>query len=226
MGGLVLFLIAFVPGVFWVWFFNRKDRYEKEPLSLLIRTFIYGMLSVIPAGFYESLFRTSLAGPTPPLERFTTALLVVGVGEELAKFGAFWLATRNREAFNEPMDGIVYAVTAALGFASVENLLYAQTFGLSVAPTRAVVTMLAHASFTGLVGYAAGMVHMGRRPVARLWTALATAALFHALYDFFVMARGVSPYFALFGVFVLYRFLAMKIAAAQAESPFRPRGGN
>ena len=37
-------LAAFLPGTAWLVYFYRCDRYEPEPVKLVVRTFIVGML--------------------------------------------------------------------------------------------------------------------------------------------------------------------------------------
>ncbi|HCD41672.1 MAG TPA: PrsW family intramembrane metalloprotease, partial [Firmicutes bacterium] len=117
-----LIIVSFLPGLLWVWFFYRKDKYQPEPISLVIKAFVYGAVSVFPAALIEAPFRPFIAGETPSLARlFVVTTLVIGFVEETAKFFAVRLAVYDHEEFDEVVDGIIYAVAAGLGFAAVEN---------------------------------------------------------------------------------------------------------
>ena len=49
-------LLAFTPGLFWLWFFVRGRAYRPKPRRLLVFAFFLGMLSTIPAGTLNTLF--------------------------------------------------------------------------------------------------------------------------------------------------------------------------
>lgn len=217
-----LIIVSFVPGLLWVWFFYRQDRYDKEPPFLIFWTFLLGLIAVVPAALIELPFGPLIADPPNMFIRFLTAFLVIGLVEEGFKLLAVYVAVFRRPEFNEPIDGIIYGVTASLGFAALENLFYTAAFGLAIAPIRAVVTSLAHASFGGISGLYLGMALLqpqyGFRTVLK---GLAIAALLHGAYDFFIMARLVHPLFAVAFIVVIYRYLAGVIRKLNAESPFR-----
>jgi RsiW-degrading membrane proteinase PrsW (M82 family) len=59
-------------------------------------------------------------------------LVVVGPVEELCKFGAVRLGVYRSLYFDAPIHGLVYSVTASLGFASLENLFYVFQYGPEV----------------------------------------------------------------------------------------------
>lgn len=216
----VLIVISLLPAVAWVWFFNRQDSEDREPLRLLIKAFVFGMISVVPAALLETPFRGVLQGSVHPLNRLLSLVLFVGFVEELVKFLAFYVAVYNQDEFNEPLDGIVYAVTAALGFAAVENLLYTSSFGLAVVPARAIIASLAHASFSGIVGFYAAMVKFRGKPWIVGLSGLAIAAFLHGLYNFVIIDGTLPAGLAIPMVYVIYRFLASKIREARALSPF------
>lgn len=222
-----LFLLSLLPALLWVWFFYRRDRFEREPVWLLARLFIAGMVAVLPAAAYEYPFRQLLFHPSDFVARALLAFLVVGLGEEAAKLLAVYVAvyrSPGRQEFNEVLDGIIYAVTAALGFAAVENLLYTLAFGLGVAPVRAVAASLAHASFSGVMGYYLGLARIRGAPGARsrlVGRGLLTAASLHAGYDLLITTGALSPLFTFLLVYGLYRYLSGRIRDAQALSPFR-----
>lgn len=207
-----LLLVSLVPGILWVWFFYRQDRYDKEPKRLIVITFLAGMVAVVPAAIFELPFRHYLTEGVHPLVQLTVAVLVVGLGEEGAKLLAAYLAAFHQRAFNEPVDGIIYAVTASLGFAAVENMFYVLTYGIEVGPTRAVVTSLAHASFGGIAGLFLGMAKLNEDLDWRhVLKGLGIAALLHGVYDFLIIARLVHPLVSIALVYLTYRYVSWKI---------------
>lgn len=209
--GLV-FLASLIPGALWVWYFYRQDRGEKEPFGLLLWTFAAGMAAVVPAALWETPFRELLVNPPAPVYRFAASVLVVGLGEEALKLLAAYLAAFRRPAFDEPADGIVYAAAASLGFASLENLFYVLAFGLEIAPVRAVVTTLAHASFGGVAGLYLGLsLKTPERRGALVAQGLARAAFLHGVYDYVIIARLGHPLLALAMVYLTHLYVLRKI---------------
>lgn len=220
---LVLFLVSLVPGLLWLWFFARQDNYEREPLRLLLKSFLFGALMLGPAGFVESLFKGVLLNPTSPLARFLVIMVVVGLGEEFFKYLAVRLSVYESKEWNEIVDGIVYTVAAALGFSSLENLFYVASFGLQIAPLRALVSSLAHASFSGIFGYYLGLAKFQpARAFPLIATGLGVAGFLHGAFDYLLLSGVLSPLLAILVVAVLYRVLSIKIRQAKELSPFKP----
>lgn len=183
--------LAFAPALFWFWFFARRDR-NPEPAGLLLRTFAWGALMVIPAGllqvFLESIGSSALgAGFGSSL-----MLLLVGPIEEVSKFVAARNIVRNK-AFDEPVDGLIYATAAALGFATLENVLYMLQNGASVILIRGPVSTLGHILFALPWGYAMALKRFqGGRWVIR--RGLLLGALLHGLFNVFLIGGGTTGY--------------------------------
>lgn len=215
---LVLVAVALIPGMFWVWFFNRQDSEDREPLGLLLRCFLYGMIAVGAAALAEIAFSPVMEAATHPVNHLIALIVGVGLVEESAKFAAFHLAVHREPAYNEPVDGIIYAVTAALGFSTLENLIYTASFGLSVAPLRAMVASVAHAAFSGIVGYYAAMVKFRDRPRRTAWAGLGLASVLHGFYNFFIVDASIPAWLVVPLVYGVYRFLIVRIQKARALS--------
>lgn len=145
--------IAFT--LWWLWFFVRRDRHP-EPLWLLARTFAWGMFAWLVAAAFETSLRNVFQETA--ILAILIVMLLTAVIEEVSKFLA--ASTSVHEAhFDEPMDGLVYAVTAALGFALLENMTYTMGFGIQAGAWHAIVTTFAHALFSAPQGYALGGRH-------------------------------------------------------------------
>ena len=111
---LILFLLTVLPPILILLFVIKSDKFP-EPTMTLIITFILGALSTEIAGYLNSIFEFQL-------KQTAIAFASAGVTEEPLKFLILYLFFSKRKEFNEPMDGIVYAVCISLGFATVENI--------------------------------------------------------------------------------------------------------
>ena len=107
---------GFIPSLLWLWFWLKEDSHP-EPRANLIYTFIAGMIVVPIAMVFEyiALFPLGLTG--------SFSLLVWAFIEEILKYGAVKKTAFCKSCFDEPVDAIIYMITAALGFASLENTL-------------------------------------------------------------------------------------------------------
>jgi RsiW-degrading membrane proteinase PrsW (M82 family) len=161
-------LLASAPGFLFLWLFWKRDL-DREPKLLVLKLFGLGAVGAAPAYFLEGWLPGPAAG-------WYDNFIRVSLVEEAAKLLPFLLFAYPRREFCGPMDGIVYAVAVALGFATVENVLYANAFGGNVLVYRAFTSTLAHVAFSGLWGYAFGL---NRRGVP----AFAAAVALHGAYD-------------------------------------------
>ncbi len=191
-----LLALSLVPVVVYTTYVYFNDRYDKEPLRMLIAAFLLGVLSVIPAlifsGFLSGIFPDNHATLTGS---FLYAFITVALSEEMAKFLMMRLFLYRRKAFDEPYDGIMYTMMVGMGFAALENLLY--VFGqpsfaesVYVGGWRAVTAIPAHATFAILMGYYAGKAKFAEGG-GGLWLLIGVlaATLFHGAYDFFLMQQ-------------------------------------
>ena len=220
---LTYVVLAFSPGLFWVWFFVRKDVYRPEPKRLIALTFLLGMVSTIPAGIITAVFvDESILSENANLTSVAMSMLfVVGPVEELSKFMAVRLFAYKSLYFDEPGDGLVYSSAASLGFASLENLLYVITFGPAVMILRAPLTTLAHVVFGTFWGRALGLrAQRTGSGLPSLVFGIALAAIVHGLFNIAVFSAPVAgiAIVAIGGYWTLRQF-----NWAQRVSPFRFR---
>lgn len=188
-------LWGILPAFLWLIYFYRQDRLP-EPPKLVLKTFLFGALAVIPAAIIERQFVGDL-GPQSPLTMILILTFgVIATAEELSKLAAISLGVKNTGAIDSGVDGIIYGVSAGLGFAMLENILYINSFGLHVAPIRAVFSNLAHALFTGLMGYYYAQSILWDKPT-RMWKGLVWAIFLHGLYDFILISGIISPFWSI-----------------------------
>ncbi len=215
MGFWRAILLASAPTLLFLYLFWRRDA-RREPKALVLKLFALGALAAAPAYFLERW----LPGPTT---RLYDNFIRVGLVEELMKLLPFLVFIYRRPEFDEPMDGIVYAVAVALGFATVENAIYGTAYGGDILVYRAFTSTLAHVAFTGLWGYAFGM----RKRRVR---AFAAAVALHGAYDLLLSpnAPHLLALVVLLPVLLLLLYLAVRSAnrhatgsAANATSSMR-----
>jgi protease PrsW len=170
----------------------RIDKYDREPLLPLIVFFFLGGLITIPAIKAEwwAMDVLSVENNRSVWDNFLLAFFVVALWEELLKM-LILLGTYRRSFFNEPLDGIVYAVMIGMGFATVENIAYYERFGTHSLWIRTFTAIPAHLIFAVIQGYFIGKARFTRgisKKEARkliLYGFLITFFL-HGLYDMLI----------------------------------------
>ncbi|MBI5610441.1 MAG: PrsW family intramembrane metalloprotease [Deltaproteobacteria bacterium] len=169
-----------------LWYFLARDA-NPEPRGVLWRTFWLGVATTIPAGLAEvaeaQLLEPAQLGPLGA--SLGSAFLGAALCEELLKFCVVYYYCARQPAFDEPMDGIVYGVTASLGFATLENILYVADNGMGVAVVRALLAVPGHACYGAIMGYFVALSRFGprERRRANLALSLAVPMALHGAYD-------------------------------------------
>jgi len=187
-----LIALAIAPGFAICLFIFHRDAYNREPKLNLFVSFILGAAIVFPVAFIEIFLNqipdNTIAGVA------LSAFVVVALTEELGKFLVLRFYAYPRKSFDEPLDGIVYGVMIGMGFATLENILYIQKYGMETGFLRMFLSVPAHASFGILMGYHVGKAKFDQPNTHRLLLlGLVWAVLFHGLFDFFLFLQG-NPY--------------------------------
>ena len=220
-----LLLIAIAPVVIILFYVYFRDKYEKEPVKLLVKAIAAGALSVLPIILVETFLTGFYTMEDGLFGAFWHAFVVAGFTEELFKFLALYLLIWKNPNFNEKFDGIVYAVFVSLGFAMVENIMYVTGYGFDVGLKRAWTAVPAHAIFGITMGYYFGIAHMYEELRKKyLLRALLVPILLHGIYDFILMS-GLPALLALFIPFLIYLYFSglKKMKVISDASIFRNR---
>ncbi len=187
-----LLIVSVAPIAIILFYIYYRDKYEKEPLGLLIKGLIAGMLIVIPILFAEKLVDSLL----PSIFNgdigyaFGNAFLVAALCEEAFKLLAIYILVWKNPNFNERFDGIVYAVFVSLGFALVENIMYVFTHGMGTGFSRAFTAVPAHAMFGIMMGYYLGLSKFSTQKRSSYFVlAFFIPFFFHGVYDFILMVN-------------------------------------
>jgi RsiW-degrading membrane proteinase PrsW (M82 family) len=192
---MVLFALSIAPGIAISLFFFFKDEYNREPRRHILFSFFLGILSAIPAALFQvavmPLVDRWFPGGIFPI--ILKAFFIVALTEEWCKYIMVRYYAYRQPEFDEPFDGIVYAVMVSMGFATIENIGYVMQHGLATAFLRMFLSVPAHAAFAVLMGYYVGRAkfHPGGR-FSNLMKGLWLAVLFHGLFDFFLFLRDLD----------------------------------
>jgi RsiW-degrading membrane proteinase PrsW (M82 family) len=197
---LLPLIAAVVPTALYTLLLWWLDRYEKEPLHLLVITFFWGaipaLLLALVVEIVAGSYVTSMLGPG------SEATLLAPVVEETLKaavlIGIFIFA---RKEFDGVLDGIIYGALVGFGFAMSENILYFHAYADEIDGVwllRAVIFGFNHAFFTSIVGITLGLVRYDHRRwlgYLAVPLALAIAILLHTLHN-------MSTQLGLLGLFI------------------------
>lgn len=231
MSLLVIPVLAFSPGLFWLWLIYVRDKYRPEPIALVIRTFLLGIAVALPVSIVEYILYPGsiekvLEEPTNIVLVVYVSFVVAGLTEELGKYLVVKHTIYKSPYFDEPMDGLIYASAAALGFASLENVSYLLTFGWKVILVRGPFSTLAHVLFSAMWGYLLGRKKVRRRGGHSLvWLGLVGSMAAHGFFDFFLLAQnGYEPLALLLFLAAGILFLAL-LSMADKVSPYRGKVG-
>lgn len=202
-----LLVLALAPVFILAFYVYYRDKYEKEPIRLLLFSLGLGILITIPVIFVERGFGLIM----PPLAQsgkaVYNAFLVAGFTEEAFKFMAFFFLIWKSSHFNEKFDGIVYAVFISLGFAGIENILYVFNYGEVTAYTRAFISVPAHALFGVTMGYYFGLAKFyTKKRKSFLIRAILYPIILHGVFDFILMLQNYRL-LAGFIPFVIYLYI-------------------
>lgn len=200
MQQLLLILPAVLPVFFWAAYHYHHDRHLPEPAWTLVLAFTLGVLATgVAKLLYLGLdpiglrYDAMALAESNRLGLFVYAMLVIGPLEEMAKLLPFVVVIIRLKAFNEPVDGIIYASFIGLGFAAAENFLYLDDLTWIEAVARGFASPVVHILFASVWAHWITSDWLARRPIGRsLLAGFLIAASLHGLYDFLVLLSPVS----------------------------------
>lgn len=217
--GLALFIVAggILPAAFWLWFWLKEDSDRPEPKGVILRAFVLGGLAVLPAYLLERLVvgeQFNLSG------QLVSVVITWSLIEEGVKFGAAYLGALRSSWFDEPVDAMVYLITAALGFAAVENILFMWNAVVAeggdslefilTGNFRFIGATVIHIVASAVLGAAIGLAFYARpwRRLAAWLLGLAGAVALHALFNYSIITQGEGQ---IMTTFVILWFLALLV---------------
>jgi len=204
-----LLIISLAPIVLLLIYLYKRDKYEKEPIKLLIKVFIFGGLTVIPVFYIETWLGDywDIKYNYPANKILTAAykaFFVAASTEEFFKLLVFFIFIWKNKNFNEKFDGIIYAVYISLGFAAIENIMYVFSNGIQTGLMRAFTAVPAHAVFATSMGYFLALAKFKQNNTfVFLLASLFVPILIHGFYDFTIMSQN-DLLLLLFFPFLIY----------------------
>jgi protease PrsW len=214
---LILGGLSFLPALLILRAFLKRDSQKAEPTGLIAKTFFLGILSIIPALVMESVLSLGTSLIPPMWLNLFRAFLVAGLCEEAVKMWVVRGYSARRSGFDEITDGIVYSVTAGLGFAFYENMMYGMsaTNLWAVLLFRGITSVPLHALSSGFMGYYIGKSYFGNRDY--FGRGLLIAVLIHGLYDFILFSPALYNWLIVPLLVILYPLLFRLMAKARKE---------
>ena len=220
---IILVVIAILPPIAFLLYILHRDRREPEPLNLIVKVFLLGGLSIVPAMLAEvGLGQFPLFSAGGIAGAALKSFIMIAPAEEFVKLAVVMIFIWKNVNFNEENDGIVYVGTAAIGFALLENIFYVVQNGLAVGIMRSVTSIPLH-TFTGvLMGYFVGMAKFSPSPAGarrRILKGYLIAVLIHGLYDTLALSGSAAAallvplVIALFALGLIYLKKGNKLSA-------------
>ncbi len=227
LGGLL-------PALLWLWFFLREDQAHPEPKWLILVSFLGGMLAVLFALPLEMLAKCLAASIWPQTSFLAHPWQVVGYCrdlpgvepvflwaaiEELLKYAAVLALVLWRRAVDEPIDVMIYLISAALGFAAFETGLFLMDplgrgdllAGILTGNLRFLGAALIHTLSSALIGFFIALTFYRSFIVQflALCTGLLTAVILHAQFNHHIITssggRTALVFFSVWlGIIVLF----------------------
>ncbi|NLW40026.1 MAG: PrsW family intramembrane metalloprotease [Tissierellia bacterium] len=205
---LRLFIIAITPAIDIIFGIYLSDKYDREPLKVLLLTYLLGALTVIPIIIVEEILLSfNIFGGT--LSNLYTAFIVAGFTEEFFKREVILRIPYKTKYFNEKLDGIVYGVFSSMGFATVENIVYVvyrYANNPHVGLYRGIFSVPAHAVFGITMGYYLSLAKFDTdriRARKNMRRSLYMPILLHGTFNFILMTN-IPQLSILFIPYVIY----------------------
>ncbi|MCL2779300.1 MAG: PrsW family intramembrane metalloprotease [Polyangiaceae bacterium] len=205
-----------------------SDR-RREPWPLIVLTFVLGGVGKAMTTYIEVRAQAwaGLDVTVTGVESTSSLLFVFGLVaplREASKVCAMWPAFRSKY-FDEPLDGVVYSSSTALGFACIENALVLREHTVGwVWIARTAIALPAHVFFAAAWGYALGRVKHDRRPKAIFRMAWFFATVAHGLYIHLVYGRGPGALVGtipLLGAMAVATFFALRDLSSRTDRSSR-----
>ncbi|OHA18868.1 MAG: hypothetical protein A2836_00460 [Candidatus Taylorbacteria bacterium RIFCSPHIGHO2_01_FULL_45_63] len=202
------FLGGIAPALLWLWFWLSEDKKHPEPKLLILFAFISGMIAVpLVVPFEKFVFTHLLGGIEIELAiktSFFSAILAVilwAALEELFKLTAAYFSVLTKKDVDEPTDFVIYLITAALGFAAMENsfflanpLLDGKIIGsILTSDLRFIGATLLHTVSSATIGVALALSFYKSRHYKKIYFSVGVilSITLHSLFNLLIM-RGTS----------------------------------
>jgi RsiW-degrading membrane proteinase PrsW (M82 family) len=197
---ILAFLGGIIPALFWLWFWLKEEEH-REPRIIIAICFIIGMIAVVLVLPIQKFVQLNVHSQELQIIGWATI-------EEIVKYLVVILVLYKTVYINEPMDWAMFMITAALGFAAFENMLFLikpislgqATVGLLTGYLRFLGSTLLHAVSSGIIGIMAGLSFYIQGYVKKLYLLFGfiLAIALHIIFNFFIMKNSGSEFLKIF----------------------------
>jgi RsiW-degrading membrane proteinase PrsW (M82 family) len=209
-------ILGLLPSFAWLIFYLSEDK-NPEPKKTLFFAFIAGGFSTfVVLALQTFINKIAISGGIQ--EHSPISFLILGGLEEIFKFLAVYLVISKRPEFDEPIDAMIYMITAALGFAAVENVaaIYATSMPniLETTTLRFFGATLLHTLSSGLIGYYWAKSILANNSKKILIFGLMFGTSLHAVFNYLIIRYEpvIVPtiFLIIFALFILHDFEKLK----------------
>lgn len=187
---MILLSLTIAPSLVILFYVTQSDRFP-EPTEKIIKTFLWGLAIIIPAGIANDLLISNW-NLLKIDASISHSFLSAGPIEEGLKFLILITIIGKYKDYDHPVDGIVYCVCLSQGFATLENIYYVYSlYGASyeVALLRAISAVPAHAMFGAVMGifYSQYLLAKKRKDKSNfLILSIMIPIILHSFYNYFM----------------------------------------
>jgi RsiW-degrading membrane proteinase PrsW (M82 family) len=199
---LLAILSGAIPAIFWLWFWlKEEDAEEREPIGLIIISFILGGLVVFLAVWLEKFSLNFISNNN-------LQIIIWASIEELLKFLIVSIVIFKNNNVNQPIDYPMYFIAVALGFAAIENIFYLMNpfgasgtiVGMLTGNLRFLGSTLLHAMSSAMIGISLGLsFYLKRYMTTYLFFGVVSAIALHSIFNFFIMKGSGENFLSVFG---------------------------
>jgi RsiW-degrading membrane proteinase PrsW (M82 family) len=214
----VLLALSILPGLIYVSVYYNKDKYQKEPLGIILRAFFWGAAMVLPIGLLQTIIPGEEYNEVFPIY---AAYMILGIGftEEFSK----WLVTRiysyRKSSFDEMTDGLVYGACAAGGFAVFENIFYVLEHGFETGIIRSLLSVPGHIFWGAISGYWLAKYKFGQASKSEMvLKGLGVATISHGLFNTFLSfdyTIALVPFVIIYNAYLTRKYFRLALAYDQ-----------
>lgn len=197
-----------LPAVIWLFFWLKEDGTHPEPNKLLIKAFFYGMIAVPISFLLEQVVNIFLLGgsldPTSAIQNSFYAgiftLILWALIEEGTKYFAAYKSGLSNRSNDEPLDPVIYLITAALGFAALENTFFIFTPLMDGSFSNAILTSnlrfvgatLLHVTSSAIIGIFIAFSYFKSKTIKNIYliTGIIVSVALHSIFNFFIISFG------------------------------------
>lgn len=204
---------AIAPGIALLCYFYLRDNLQPEPISMVIRSFIFGILLVFPIMMLQYVIHNEWELNHPWFHAIISSAFI----EEFFKWLVVYHTAYKHVEFDEPYDGIVYGVAVSLGFATLENIFYLYINGMDVAIWRAFLPVSSHALLGVWMGFYLGIgkfTHHSGKKLFILTVSLILPILLHGFYNLILLSSQYWLWFIIPFMLILWLVGLRKVQLA------------